>query len=731
MKKIKKLFNPLILLVLLVAIAFNTVSIKAIFAKESNGVVAETIVQMEQTETTYNIKNFDNTIVEEYEKHKEIKDNVENNISTFANSNTETEEELTNDDVINYFILQMVYEDVAYAISDQGFEIFESTALDLENSLQYFGLTYTENSIVENNYLMAGFVRIVNDDSVLDTNIKLVSFNNGEDDGYKYLITDFNIEKNNSHFVYYDKYVKYWWVNERTIKYTINDNQEENYDLSLGKLFSYDELEYIYESNFTYTSQEVVSMFNYLDYDKLQETIDKINEEQKANGYYVQEITITYIDLDLIQEWERGQDKTTFFGYDLEQLNAAFGADTTLQFDADGGVKKGELIETTNWLKVGLMFLAGCAAMLIGAALAPLTGGCSFGASLLCIMKMTAVAVVSDLLTKTLISTISGVISGKGFFDSLTGAIKSTFTIENIAQTFMTSAIMSAVMVGSGLVKACFTEDTPVLTENGYKAINEINIGDKVLSYSELTGMIVAKEVTDILVNESDDVCTIALSSGDVITSTSLHPWYVQNKGWVPAYALTETDNLLTQTGENVKILGVQRQKLDEPINVYNITVGDENTDEYHNYFVGNDNVLVHNDCATDVKSTNNNKQPTDKQIKYQRKKAVDKAWKKEYDLIKNKQPSKYNWTPAQRKEILLNGRVKGYDGCHLIDVQKCKEMGRFDLIGNPDNIVFLKRFGQNSHFYIHGNNWRNLTDLNKVKEILPWITENLTKLGL
>lgn len=103
----------------------------------------------------------------------------------------------------------------------------------------------------------------------------------------------------------------------------------------------------------------------------------------------------------------------------------------------------------------------------------------------------------------------------------------------------------------------------------------------------------------------------------------------MQNKGRVPAYALTETDNLLTQTGKNVKILAVQRQKLDEPINVYNITVGDENTDEYHNYFVWNDNVLVYNDCATDVKSTTNNKQPTDKQIKYQRKKRLIKLGKK------------------------------------------------------------------------------------------------------
>ncbi len=617
MEKIKKIFNPIILFALLIVMTFNTMSIRVVIASETSSNTTQTVTN-EQPETKFKVKNFDSTIADEYDKHTEIKESVESSLSSYEetlNVQTDTEDELTEEDIINYAITQMVYEDIAYSLADQGFEIFESTALDLENNMQYFGLTYTENVVVQDNYIMAGFVRIVSDDSVVDTNLNLVTINNGEADGCRYLITDFDIAKENSHFVYCNKYVKYTWINDRTVKYTIVDNDSNNYDLTLGKLFSYDNVEYIYENDFTYTSQEVVSMFNNIDFDLLQETIDKINEEQKANGYYVQEVTITYIDLDLLNEWERSQDKTTFFGYDLEQLNATFGANTTLQFDADGGVKQGEFIETTNWLKVGLMFLGGCAAMLIGAALAPLTGGCSFGASLLCIMKMTAVAVVTDLLTKTLISTISGVISGKGFFESLSGALKSTFTIENIAQTFMTSAIMSAVMVGSGLVKACFTADTPVLTESGYKAINDIKIGDKVLSYSELTGMIVAKEVTDVLHNTSNDICHIALSSGDTITSTALHPWYVQGKGWVPAYALCETDNLLTNSGESVKILGVHREKLDEPIDVYNITVGEEDTDEYHNYFVGGDEILVHNDCSKPIEDhhflTNKNKKWT------------------------------------------------------------------------------------------------------------------------
>lgn len=616
MEKIKKIFNPIILFALLIVMTFNTMSIRVVIASETSSNTTQTVTN-EQPETKFKVKNFDSTIADEYDKHTEIKESVESSLSSYEetlNVQTDTEDELTEEDIINYAITQMVYESIINSFENQGFEAFQSVAADIDNNQKYIGITYTENIIFENKYVVGGFVNVINDETVLDPTIDLVSFNNDQSDSYRYLIIDYKIEQNSSHFVYCNKYVKYTWINDRTVKYTILDNDSNNYDLTLGKLFSYDNVEYVYENDFTYTSQEVVSMFNNIDFDLLQETIDKINEEQKANGYYVQEVTITYIDLDLLNEWERSQDKTTFFGYDLEQLNATFGANTTLQFDADGGVKQGEFIETTNWLKVGLMFLGGCAAMLIGAALAPLTGGCSFGASLLCIMKMTAVAVVTDLLTKTLISTISGVISGKGFFESLSGALKSTFTIENIAQTFMTSAIMSAVMVGSGLVKACFTADTPVLTESGYKAINDIKIGDKVLSYSELTGMIVAKEVTDVLHNTSNDICHIALSSGDTITSTALHPWYVQGKGWVPAYALCETDNLLTNSGESVKILGVHREKLDEPIDVYNITVGEEDTDEFHNYFVGGDEILVHNACKPIEKHhflTNKNKKWT------------------------------------------------------------------------------------------------------------------------
>jgi hypothetical protein len=59
----------------------------------------------------------------------------------------------------------------------------------------------------------------------------------------------------------------------------------------------------------------------------------------------------------------------------------------------------------------------------------------------------------------------------------------------------------------------------------------------------------------------------------------------------------------LTENEENVTILGVHRQKLNQQVAVYNFTVGDAGDESFHTYFVGYDNVLVHNTCS----NVNNN----------------------------------------------------------------------------------------------------------------------------
>lgn len=209
-----------------------------------------------------------------------------------------------------------------------------------------------------------------------------------------------------------------------------------------------------------------------------------------------------------------------------------------------------------------------------------------------------------------------------------------------------------------------------------------------------------------------------------------MHPWYVQGKGWVPAYALCETDNLLTHSGESVRILGVQRQKLDEPIDVYNITVGEEETDEYHNYFVGGDEILVHNACKTNTKNTNNNKQPTDKEIINARQKAVRQHKKQVYDEVFVKgDNTRYNFTKQEMAKFREAKKIVGYDGCYIIDVSRCNN--NLDLIGNPDNIVLLKRFGEVSLFTtLHNGNWSNPTNIEALTKLYKWVVDKLTKLG-
>ncbi len=730
MKTLKNISKYVLSFILSVVCALNIVLIKPYSADidKQNCDYNRTVAATPATpDTNYKVKVYDSSLIDEQQKHDSVLSSA---------SNGETPDDLTEEEFIEFQILSLLYNSLCYELNNQGFEVFESKALNLDNDTIYFGLTYTEYEEINETYMNGGFIGVVKDDTVISNTENLISFNNGEDDGYRYIISNYAIERSDGHFVYYDKYVAYRWVNERTVKYSIQDNNTENYDTKLGQLFSYDECKYIYENDFTYTSVEVKAMFSDIDYDSIQAKIDEINAEQEKNGYYVSEITITIIDYDLINEWQNLSSKDSFFGYDLDSLNETFGADTTLEFTADGGVKKADLIKTktTNWLKVGLFAAIGLAAMLIGAALAPLCGGASFGASLLLITKMTAVAVITDLAIQTTVSTITGVIQGKSFGEALRDAAKSTLEPENIAKSFMMSAIMSAVMVGSGLVKACFVEDTKVLTESGLKNIQDVTVGEKVLSYDEATAMVSAVAVTNIMRSTSDDICSVALSTGKTITSTSLHPWYVESRGWVPAYELASGDTLLTENGESVKILGVHRQKLDEPIDVYNFTVGDENDESFHTYYVGNDNVLVHNACSKSTKSnakkgtnSSNNaaKNPSKSEIRNARQKAVRDAWKNEQKAVLNKK-SKYTWTASERQQILKYGKVKGYQGCHLKDVSR--SMGNLDLIGNPDNIVFLTR---QQHLYVHGGSWKNATDLAKVKELLPWVVDKLTKLGL
>ena len=90
-------------------------------------------------------------------------------------------------------------------------------------------------------------------------------------------------------------------------------------------------------------------------------------------------------------------------------------------------------------------------------------------------------------------------------------------------------------------------------------------------------------------------------------------------------------------------------------------------------------------------------------EIAVARRAAVRIAWKEEKKLVQATGKGTRNWTKAETKELLKNGKVKGYQGHHINSVN-----GNTRLAGNPNNIDFVK--GSKGNLKAHGGNFQNPT---------------------
>ena len=166
----------------------------------------------------------------------------------------------------------------------------------------------------------------------------------------------------------------------------------------------------------------------------------------------------------------------------------------------------------------------------------------------------------------------------------------------------MTGAITGAIMGGiQGGIKPtyCFEAGTPVATENGFVAIEDIGVGDRVLSYDYITGEQSYQTVTATSIRQTNELIALSVG-GEQIVTTPRHPFYVVNDdtyhGYTAAEYLSAGDCILTADGNYAVIETVEKQLLAAPINVYNFTV--ENN---HNYYVGEIELLVHNVSCSDI----------------------------------------------------------------------------------------------------------------------------------
>lgn len=141
-------------------------------------------------------------------------------------------------------------------------------------------------------------------------------------------------------------------------------------------------------------------------------------------------------------------------------------------------------------------------------------------------------------------------------------------------------------------IVACFKKGVKVLTNNGYVDIDNIKVNDLVMSYNfttnqnEYSRVIKTFEHKDI----NDDLYTI-ISGSIVIEATSMHPICLSLNNmleFIEAKDLKIGNKLVDYEGNIHEITSISCERVTDTF--YNIEV--ENN---HNYYVTENNILVHN----------------------------------------------------------------------------------------------------------------------------------------
>lgn len=167
-------------------------------------------------------------------------------------------------------------------------------------------------------------------------------------------------------------------------------------------------------------------------------------------------------------------------------------------------------------------------------------------------------------------------------------------SLEGSADGYMWGAIYGAITGGFNS-KYCFTENTVVKCQDGYKPISEICKGDWVWAYDENCKKYELRQVTQIMSNTTYDTVKVTIAS-DEIECTENHPFYTDN-GWKAASELCTGTNVMTFNNEYKSVLMVENKHYSEPVRTYNLCVED-----YHSYMVGESEVVVHNRCNPNEK---------------------------------------------------------------------------------------------------------------------------------
>ena len=134
-----------------------------------------------------------------------------------------------------------------------------------------------------------------------------------------------------------------------------------------------------------------------------------------------------------------------------------------------------------------------------------------------------------------------------------------------------------------------FIGETLVHTETGLKAIEDIEIGEKVLSFAEWDGSQFYSPVDDVFTGEREyELVQITFADGDSLETTLGHPFWIKGNGWRTANLLQVGDLVQIAESGYREITELERSSRIEQ--VYNLSVAKSNT-----FYVDEEPLLVHN----------------------------------------------------------------------------------------------------------------------------------------
>ena len=146
----------------------------------------------------------------------------------------------------------------------------------------------------------------------------------------------------------------------------------------------------------------------------------------------------------------------------------------------------------------------------------------------------------------------------------------------------------------------CFTAGTDVLTDEGLKPIETVEVGDQLLSKDEESGELAWNPVSRRYQFNERELYQLDVARADGtqsnLTVTDDHPFWVKDQGWVASAKLQAGMQLQDRQGQWHEVIGWSA--LEHRGTTFNFEVADD-----HTFFVGEEGFWVHNGGPCDIKT--------------------------------------------------------------------------------------------------------------------------------